>query len=120
MTTTQEIADRLVALCREQRFVAAIEELYAADARQFENGTALPADRRGLVQACQEWLDSRDLHALEILGVHVGAEAFVVEFRYDVTPHASKQRYSWCEAGVYRVKDGKIADVRFYYKPPAS
>ncbi len=96
MTTTQEIADRLVAFCRERRFVAAIEELYAADAQQCEDGTALPADRHGLVQACREWLDSRDLHAVELLGVHVGAEAFVVEFRYDVTPHASRQRSSWC------------------------
>ncbi len=116
--TAREVADRLVALCRERGFVAAIEELYAVDVRQYENGTALPADRQGLVRACQGWLDSRVLHGMEILGVHVGTDAFVIEFRYDVTPHATKERSSWCEAGVYRVSNGKIADVRFYYKPP--
>ena len=40
--------------------------------------------------------------------------------QYDITPHATKERIQWSEAGVYRVANGTIVDVRFYYKPPAA
>ena len=117
--TTREIADRLVTLCRAGKFTEAIKELYALDVRQSENGGPAPAaGRDGLAKACQGWLDSRVLHGTEILGSHVGPDSFVVEMQYDITPHATKERIQWSEAGVYHVQDGKIADVRFYYKPP--
>jgi ketosteroid isomerase-like protein len=118
--TTREIADRLVALCRAGKFTEAINELYAPDVQQYENGDQVPGGRAALVQACQGWLDSRVVHGTEFLGTHVGPDSFVVEMRYDVTPHATKQRHQWSEAAVYRVRDGKIADARFYYKPPAA
>jgi limonene-1,2-epoxide hydrolase len=118
--TTRQIAERLVALCRSGRFVEAIRELYAADVHQSENGAAQGAGRDQLAQACRGWLDSRVLHGTELLGVHVADDSFVLEFRYDVTPHATNERLQWCEAGVYRVADGKINDVRFYYKPPVA
>jgi hypothetical protein len=116
--TTREIADRLMTLCLAGKYVEAITELYAADVQQYENGERRPGDRDALVSACQGWLDSRVLHGSEILGAHVGAESIVLELKYDVTPHASKERHQWSEAAVYRVRNGKISDVRFYYKPP--
>ena len=61
---------------------------------------------------------SRVTHATEILGTHVGSDSFVVEMRHDVTPHATKVRNQWSEAAVYRVRNGTIVEVRFYYKPP--
>jgi ketosteroid isomerase-like protein len=116
----REIADRLVALCRAGEFVRAIEELYAPDVAQSENGAPPIVGRGALVQACRGWLESRTLHNAEILSTHVGDASFVVEFRYDLTPHATKERLQWCEAAVYRVANGKISDVRFYYKPAAA
>jgi SnoaL-like domain len=118
--TTREIADRLVALCRAQKFVEAINELYTSDVQQSENGSPQASGREALARACQGWLDSRTFHGVEILGTHVGSDSFVLEMRYDVTPHATKERNQWCEAGVYRVRNGAIADVSFYYKPPAA
>ncbi len=118
--TTRQIAERLVLLCRAGQFVAAIRELYASDVCQSENGAAPGTGRDHLAQACQAWLDSRILHGMDLLGMHVADDSFVLELRYDVTPHATNERLQWCEAGVYRVADGKISDVRFYYKPPAA
>lgn len=118
--TTREIADRLVALCRAGKFTEAIHELYAGDVRQYENGDEIPGGREALEQACRGWLESRAHHGTELLGLHVGPESFVVEMRHDVTPHATKERLQWSEACVYRVRGGTIADVRFYYKPPAA
>ena len=117
--TTKEVADQLIAFCRAGKFVEAINELYAADVKQSENGTPAPSGRDELAKLCQGWLDSRVLHGTEFLGTHVGPESFVVEMRYDVTPQSTKQREQWSEAGVYRVRDGRITDVRFYYRPPA-
>jgi ketosteroid isomerase-like protein len=118
--TTREIADRLMTLCLAGKYVDAITELYASDVQQYENGERAPGDRDALVKACQGWLDSRTLHGSEVLGAHVGADSIVLELKYDVTPHATKERIQWSEAAVYRVRQGKIADVRFYYKPPAA
>jgi hypothetical protein len=118
--TTPQIAARLVELCRAGKYLEAIRELYAPDVQQFENGAALPPGRDGIEHACAEWLESRVFHAMEVLGTHVAPESFVVEMRYDVTPHATKQRHQWSEAAVYRTRGGKIVDVRFYYRPPAA
>jgi len=115
---TREIAERLVRLCRDREFVRAIEELYAPDVKQRENGDGPTVGRDALVEACRGWLNSRTLHRADILGTHVGEESFVVEFSYDLTPHATKVRSQWSEAGIFRVHDGKIDDVRFYYRPP--
>lgn len=118
--TTREIADRLVALCKAGEHVRAIQELYAPNVQQIENGGAPLSGRDAVLKACRGWLDSRVLHATDVLGVHVGTDSFVVELRYDVTPHATKERHQWSEAGVYRVANGAIVDVRFYYQPPSA
>jgi hypothetical protein len=115
--TTPEVADRLIALCRAGKWVDAITELYAPDVRQAENGQTIPADRTGITEACRAWVGSRDIHGADVLSTHVGPDSFVVEWRYDVTPHATKQRHQWTEAPIYRVRDGRISDARFFYKP---
>lgn len=115
--TTREIADRLAELCAAGRYRDAITELYAPDVTQQENGQPIPGARDALVAACKGWEESRVVHGTEILGVHVAPDAFVIEMRHDVTPHATKHRHQWSEACVYRVRGGKIVDVRFYYKP---
>lgn len=116
--TTREIADRLAELCAAGRYRDAVTELYAPDVTQSENGQAMAGGRDALVAACKGWEESRVVHGTDILGTHVAADGFVVEMRHDVTPHATKTRHQWSEAAVYRVRQGKIVDVRFYYKPP--
>jgi len=114
-----EIAERLVKRCREGKYVEAITELYAPDVRQFENGFEVPGGRDASVAACRGWVTSRVIHQNAILGKHVTDDSIILEMEYDVTPHATKQRQQWREAAVYRIADGKIVEVRFYYKPPA-
>jgi ketosteroid isomerase-like protein len=116
--TTREIADRLAELCAGGRYRDAITELYASDVTQLENGEPMAGGRDALVEACKGWEESRVVHGTDILGTHAAPHAFTVEMRHDVTPHATKKRGQWSEAGVYRVRNGKIVDVRFYYKPP--
>jgi hypothetical protein len=117
MMTTREIAGQLAELCAAGRYRDAITELYALDVTQSENGQSIPGGRDALVTACKAWEDSRVVHSTEILGTHVASDSFIVEMRHDVTPHATKMRNQWSEACVYRVRSGRIVDVRFYYKP---
>ncbi len=117
MRSIREIADRLAELCTTGRYRDAITELYAPDVTQSENGQPIPGGRDALVAACKGWEESRVVHATEIPGTHVGPDSFVVEMRHDVTPHSTKTRNQWSEAAVYRVRNGTIVDVRFYYKP---
>ena len=116
--TTAEIADRLCELCAAGRYRDAIGELYAPDTTQLENGERMPGGRDALVEACKGWEESRVVHSTDIIGTCVGPDSFTVEMRHDVTPHATKKRHQWSEAGVYRVRNGKVVEVRFYYKPP--
>jgi limonene-1,2-epoxide hydrolase len=122
MTTMNaaELAELLVTRCREGKYVEAITELYAPDVRQIENGFEVPGGRDACVTACQGWVASRVIHQNAILGKHVTDDAVILEMEYDVTPHDTKQRQQWREAAVYHVAGGKITEVRFYYKPPAS
>ena len=116
--TSRQISDRLLELCRSGKFVEAINELYADDVRQSENGADPMVGRAALAKACQAWVDSRVIHGTEFLGAHVAGDVIILEMKYDVTPHPSGVRHQWSEAGVYRTANGKIVDVRFYYKPP--
>ncbi len=114
-----EIAEQLVRRCREGKYVEAITELYAPNVRQFENGTEVPGGRDAIEEACRGWVASRVVHQNAILGKHVTDDAIVLEMEYDVTPHDNKRRHQWREAAIYLVTDGKIGEVRFYYRPPA-
>jgi len=115
---TSEIAELLVRRCREGKYVEAITELYAPNVRQFENGVEVPDGRDAIEQACRGWVGSRTIHQNAILGKHVTGDAIVLEMEYDVTPHDTERRQQWREAAIYRVTDGKIGEIRFYYKPP--
>ena len=118
---TADVAKRMVDLCRAGHYVEAITELYAPDVRQFENGVEVPGGREGLLAACRGWIASRTIHGNTIHGVHVTPDALVLEIEYDVTPHVTnEQRQQWREAAIYRIADGTITDVRFYYKPPVA
>lgn len=117
--TTREIADRLSSLCGSGKYVDAIRELYSPDVKQSENRGPFVTGRDSIAEACRGWVDSRVVHGTTIVGTHVGADSFVLEMTHDVTPHDTKVRHQWSEAGVYRVAGGKIVEVVFYYRPPA-
>nr|WP_287213810.1 SnoaL-like domain-containing protein [Mesorhizobium sp.] len=38
-----------------------------------------------------------------------------MRFKFDITPKATGERVSMDEVGLYTVKNGKIAEERFYY-----
>ncbi len=118
--TTMEIANKLVALCREGKTDEAQRLLYADDAVSVEAG-APPGDdpeRKGLaaIHAKSEWwYANHEVHGVTITGPWPHGDRFIVGFKIDVTPKASGQRFQMEEMAHYTIRNGKIVREEFFY-----
>jgi ketosteroid isomerase-like protein len=115
---TEEVATKLVGLCRNGEWRNALDELYAKDivsveAHEMEN---MPAEMRGIDQVRGKtdwWEKNMEVHSAKVTGPFVARDTFVVQFDIDVTDKASKKRMQMSEVGIYTVKDGKVAREEF-------
>jgi limonene-1,2-epoxide hydrolase len=114
MQTTQQIADRLVALCREDKNLDCINELYAADATSTESNT-VKTGRDNILQKNINWFNSVEtLHSTIISEPIVTGNFFALTMDLDAT-YKQHGRFIMREIGVYEVKDGKIISDQFFY-----
>lgn len=117
---TREIADRLVALCREGRDTEAHDTLYAPDAVSVEAGAMPGMDReaRGLAAIKAKgawWYANHELHSAQVAGPWPHDDRFVVGFRIDVTHKPTGHRSTMEEMALYTVRDGRIVREEFFY-----
>ena len=117
--TTQDIANDLVALCREGKFAESGEKYWAPDVVSVEAGGPEGMDpvSRGIGAARGKgewWANNHDVHTVEVEGPYVNGDQFVVRFKMDLTPKGG-QRMTMDEMAVYTLKAGKIAEERFFY-----
>lgn len=118
---TQEIANRLVELCRRGEFSQAQEELYAADAVSLEPEGA-PAGPLGSVRgldAIREKGKAFDqtyetIHGITVSDPLIAGEFFSIVMGMDAT-WKGRGRYAMEEICVYRVRNGKIVLEQFFY-----
>ena len=116
--STEDVAMRLVELCKGKDWKKAIDDLYAKDIvsvepRAMEN---MPAEMRGLdqVRGKTDWWEKNfEVHSAKVGGPFVARDTFVVQFDIDVTEKASKKRMQMSEVGIYTVKDSKVAREEF-------
>jgi hypothetical protein len=117
------VGKKLVELCREGKNLEAVETLYALDvvSQETHGSPEMPARMSG-IDACRKknqwWIDNHTIHSAEFKGPFPHGDRFIVWMRYDVTakvgPYAGK-RMQIEEAGLYTVKDGKVAQEEFFY-----
>lgn len=119
--TLKEIADELVAGCREGRAAANLGKLYSETAVSVESMDTSGAGR------VSEGLDAiRGKHAwweenFEVHGGSVsdpmphGDEKFAVIFEIDATMKATGERSQMKEVAIYHVDGGKIVREEFFY-----
>jgi hypothetical protein len=114
--TTQQVADRLVALCREGKFEEAQNELYARDATSDEPPGAPVghvAGLDGIIEKGRQFAGMTEaVHGIEVSDPIIGGNAFACTLRMDITMKG-KNRSNMEEVCVYTVKDGKIVSERF-------
>jgi len=118
--TTQEVADKLVKLCREGKFHEATEALYSPDVVSMEAGAPPGGSReaKGLeaVRAKGEWWNANhEVHAVTVEGPLVAGSHFTVTFKLDVTFKPQNRRFTMEEVAVYKVADGKVVYEEFFY-----
>lgn len=116
---TDEIAQRLVALCREGKYEAAQQELYANDVVSIEpHATPIFAkETRGLPAILEKGRKFvamiEKLHANKVSEPLVVGSAFACTMTIDATMKG-QGRMTMTELCVYEVKNAKITSEQFY------
>ena len=116
--STQDIANDLVALCKAGKFDEAGEKYWADDVLSVEAAPGDMAQLRGkdAVRGKGEWwANAHEIHSVEVEGPYVNGDQFVVRFKMDLTQVESDQRIWMDEVALYTIKNGKIAEERFFY-----
>lgn len=121
--TTQEIAQKLVALCRSGRNMDAVNNLLADDVESVEatGSDEMPATTNGKagVRAKNEWwVSNHVVHHAEVRGPFPNEDRFAVIYDYEITPKqgpGAGQRMRMEEVAVYTVANDKIVREQFYY-----
>ena len=116
---TKEIADRLVALCREAKWETAQKELFADDAVSIEEkpSPAFEKETKGLAAIIEKGhkFDAmiEKMHSLTVSEPLVAGDAIACTMSMDVTMKG-QTRMQMSELCVYEVKDGKIISEQFH------
>ncbi len=115
---TEQVADKVVELVRQQAWYEALEQLYgkgivSVEARASEGESP---EKRGIDQVREKvdwWVQNMQIHSFKAKGPFVGHDRFVVQYDAEVTDKNSKKRMQLSEVGVYTVQDGKIVREEF-------
>ena len=116
--STEEVAMRLVELCKGTEWKKAVDELYANDIVSVEPHTVgnVPAEVKGIdrVRGKNDWWEKNmEVHDSKVSGPFVAGDTFVVRFDLDATDKNSKERMHMSEVGIYTVKDDKVVREKF-------
>ena len=118
-----EIANQLVAYCREGKEEQGLNELYAKDAVSVEAAPmpgADSAEMQGLdaIRGKHEWWNNTmEVHSASVDGPYPhGDNRFGVIFEMDTTNKETNERSQLKEMAVYTVDNGKIVREEFFYQ----
>lgn len=115
--TTQQVANRLVELCRKGDIVAAQEELFADNIASIETGGPQPGTVMGKTQVIEKGKQFaamiEEVHGSMISDPVVAGDWFSISWFFDVTikGHGRSPMQEIC---VYKVKDGKVVSEQFF------
>ena len=118
--TTQEIANRLVELCRTGDFKKAQQELFADDAVSIEPHAtpAFEKETKGLkaiFEKGEKWNAMvQELHSLTVSEPLVVGNSIALVIGMDISMNPEGHRTNMNELCVYNVKEGKIISEQFH------
>lgn len=134
---SMKVGKRLVELCQQGENRKAIEELYAdtvnvveaMDCTQMPGYDEAPQDfkdahptgptpKAQLLKGADWFFQNMDIHGGDVKGPYPLGDEFACFMSLDCTPKTGPmagQRMDMSECCVYKVKDGKIVESRFYY-----
>lgn len=118
---TQEVANRLVQLCREGKNFEAMTELYADNIVSNEpEGVpdGVTSGKAAVLEKSRQWHETvEEIHGGTVSDPVVSDDFFSCALNMDIT-FKGIGRMPLSEICVYKVKNGKIVYERFYYEIP--
>ena len=114
---TIDIANDVVALCRQGKNMDAINKYYAADivSHEVSDPMKLTKGLDGVRGKNEWWAANHEIHKQTVDGPWPNGDRFCVRHTYEITPKATGKRTTMDEIAVYTVKDGKIVEDSFFY-----
>ncbi len=118
---TQQVAHRLVEMCRQGQNLEAIDELYGEHILSQEmpgipNASVQEIDN--VRKKSQDWLASvEEFHSSEVSEPVVAGDHFTIKMDFDVT-FKERGRQKMEEVCVFKVNEGKIVSEQFFYDLP--
>ncbi len=116
--TTKEVANRLVALCRQGNIMDAQKELYGVGNRKYRAAHAPAKSAKGIDAVTKKGMAFADMiearHGGSVSEPIVEGGHFTIGWQMDVTMKGMG-RVNLEEICVYKVKDGKIVREEFFY-----
>ncbi len=121
--STQEVASKLVAYCRQGQHEEAMKELYSNDIVSIEPEGAPVKEIRGIEAVIQKSIQFGEMietmHGMEVSDPCVADNFFSCSMKMDVT-YKGAPRMVMEEICLYQVNDGKIVKEEFFYTPAPS
>ncbi len=116
---TQQVADRLVELCREGKNMQVIDELYADNIVSTEMpwmpGQVVTEGIKAVAQKSEDWYENlEEFHNGEISDPVVAGNHFTLKMAFDAT-FKDRGRQQMEELCIYEVDNGKIVSEQFFY-----
>src|ERR1700744_4264444 len=118
-TKAQEVAHRLVDLCREGKNVDAINELYDDNVVSIEpESSPMPGKtvgKKAVLESTNQWFSSvQEIHSVYISDPIVTDNFFACTMDIDAT-YKEHGRNEMNELCIFEVKNGKIVSSQFFY-----
>ncbi len=115
----QDIAQKLVELCKVGNYQEAHDTLYNTDCVSVESGAGMPKSEVSGMEAIAEkgkkWMeDMEEMHSSEVSEPLIAGNSFAVVMTIDMTSK-TRGRSQMKELCVYTVADGKIIKEEFIY-----
>jgi ketosteroid isomerase-like protein len=123
MDSTVEVAKKLVAFCKQNKNLEAVETLYAdhivsVDAHGSDQMPKRMEGKPAVLGKNKWFFENHEIHSQSAQGPWPHDDRFIVTFTIDCTAKAGPmtgKRMQMTEAGLYTVKDGKIVKEEFFY-----
>lgn len=119
--TTQEVAKRLVALCKEGKWEEVYQELFSPAILSIEPEGAPWGKVQGfdaIAEKAKKWQEMvEEVHSMEISDPIVAENFFAITMKSKVTMKGQNEPINMDEVCVYNVVDGKVISEQFFYTP---
>ncbi len=120
--TTQEVAEKLVKLCREGKFEQVQQELFGPEIQSMEptkeGGWEIETGFDGLKKKAEQWHGMvEEMKDGEISDAQVADNFFTCTWKSMVKYKGAPDFVPMDEIALYQVNDGKVVLEQFFYTP---